>query len=99
MVPWNSASGGFAYIWQSKWLGIIAIKTERAQIHFLSDVLVAVASLDLKVPITQGWELKQPRDDYDDDVKKTIAFMSKTTGLHVHHFSDVRSARLRRETY
>ena len=28
-----------------------AIKTERTQIHFLSDVLVAVASLDLKVPI------------------------------------------------
>ena len=27
----------------------IAIKTERTQIHFLSDVLVAVASLDLKV--------------------------------------------------
>ena len=51
MVPWNSASGGFAYNWQSKWVGIIAIKTERTQIHFLSDVLVAVASLDLKVPI------------------------------------------------
>ena len=31
-------------------VGIIAIKTERTQIHFLSDVLVAVASLDLKVP-------------------------------------------------
>ena len=29
---------------------MIAIKTERTQIHFLSDVLVAVASLDLKVP-------------------------------------------------
>ena len=28
------------------------MKTERTQIHFLSDVLVAVASLDLKVPIT-----------------------------------------------
>ena len=28
----------------------LAIKTERTQIHFLSDVLVAVASLDLKVP-------------------------------------------------
>ena len=28
-----------------------AIKTERTQIHFLSDVLVAVALLDLKVPI------------------------------------------------
>ena len=51
MVTWHSASGGFAYIWQSKWVGIIAVKTERTQIHFLSDVLVAVASLDLKVPI------------------------------------------------
>ena len=30
---------------------IIAVKTERMQIHFLSDVLVANASLDLKVPI------------------------------------------------
>ena len=35
----------------TKWAEIIAIKTERTQIHFLSDVLVAVASLDLKVPI------------------------------------------------
>ena len=35
----------------SKWVEIIAIETERTQIHFLSDVLVAVASLDLKVPI------------------------------------------------
>ena len=51
MVPKNSTPGGFAYIWQSKWVGIIAIKTERTQIHFLSDVLIAVASLDLKVPI------------------------------------------------
>ena len=36
---------------QSKRVGIIAVKTERPQIHFLSDVLVAVASLDLKVSI------------------------------------------------
>ena len=50
----NSDSGKFAYIWQSKWVGIIAIKTERTQIPFLCDVLIAVASLDLKVPI---WEL------------------------------------------
>ena len=50
MVSRNSIPGGFAYIWQSKWLGIIAIKTESTQINFLSDVLVAVASLDLKVP-------------------------------------------------
>ena len=51
MVSRNSIPGGFAYIWQSKWLGIIAIKTESLQINFLSDVLVAVALLDLKVPI------------------------------------------------
>ena len=49
MVPRNSTPGGFTYIWQSKRVGIIAIKTERTQIHFLSDVLVAVASLDRKV--------------------------------------------------
>ena len=42
-------SGGFAYIWQSKWAGIIAVKTKRTQIHLLSDVPVAVESLDLKV--------------------------------------------------
>ena len=47
--------GGFAYNWQSKWVGIIGIKTEKTQIHFLSDVLVAVASLDLKVPISSEW--------------------------------------------
>ena len=35
-------------------VGIIAIKTERTQIHFLSDVLVVVVSLDLKVPTNQG---------------------------------------------
>ena len=50
MDPWNSASGGFAYIRQSKWVGIIAIKNEGTEIHFLSDALVVVASLDLKVP-------------------------------------------------
>ena len=47
MVPWNSDSGGVSYIWQSKWVGIIAIKAEGTQIDFLSDILVAVASLDL----------------------------------------------------
>ena len=34
-------------------LGIIAIKNERTQIHFLSDVFIAVASLDLKAPNRQ----------------------------------------------
>ena len=50
VVPRNSTPRGFACIWQSKWVRIIAIKTERTQIHFLSDVLVEIASLDLKVP-------------------------------------------------
>ena len=51
MVSKNSFPGGFAYIWQNKWVGIIPIKTERTQIHFLSVVLVAIASLNLKVRI------------------------------------------------
>ena len=54
MVPRNSTLGGFANIWQSKWVGIIPIKTERTQIHFLSDILIAVASLDLKVANDKG---------------------------------------------
>ena len=49
MVPSNSTPG-WLHLTRSKSVGIIAIKTERTQIHFLSDVLVAVASLDLKVP-------------------------------------------------
>ena len=51
MVTWNSPTGGFAYIWQSRWVGIITIKTVRTQIHFLSNVLVAIALLDL-IPIS-----------------------------------------------
>ena len=47
----NSFPAGFNYIWQSKWIEIIAIKTGRTQIHFLSVVLVAVASLNLEVRI------------------------------------------------
>ena len=48
MKPLNSASGGFAKIEQIlKWVRRIAINTERTQIHFLSDVLVAIASLNI----------------------------------------------------
>ena len=64
MVPRNSTPVGSAYIWQSKWVGIIAIKTKRAQIDFLSDVLVAVASLDLKVLNVKDTELgKETREN------------------------------------
>ena len=51
MVPWNSAPGGFAYISQSKWVGIIAIKTRESKSFFLRDVLSALALLNLKVPV------------------------------------------------
>ena len=51
MVSKNSIPGEFAYISQNKWVGIIPIKTDRTQIHFLSVALVAVAWLNLKVPI------------------------------------------------
>ena len=51
MVLRNLTPGGFAYIWQSKWVGIIAIKTERTQIHFWSDVFAAFVSSYRKVPI------------------------------------------------
>ena len=54
MVPRNSTPGGYACIWLSKWVGTIPIKTERTQIHFLRDALIAVASLDRKVPILAG---------------------------------------------
>jgi len=46
MVLRNSTLGGFAYIWQSKWVGIIAIKTERTQIHIWSDVFAVVELWD-----------------------------------------------------
>ena len=54
LVPTNSTPGGFSKIWQSNWVAIIAIKTERTQIHFLSDILIAIASLDLKVANDKG---------------------------------------------
>ena len=49
MVLTNSTPAGFAYIWRSKWVGIIAIKTERTQIHFWSDV-----SLPSRRPIVKS---------------------------------------------
>ena len=43
MVLTNLAPEEFAFIWQSKRSGIIAIKIQRTRINFLSDVFVAVA--------------------------------------------------------
>ena len=39
----NLDLGGFAYILQSNWVGIITIKTERMQIDFLCNVLILLS--------------------------------------------------------
>ena len=70
-MPRNSTPGGFAYIWQSKRVGIIAIKTERTHIHFLSDVLIPVASLDLKVPILAR-KRDSPRHSTTDFIENVV---------------------------
>ena len=44
MILRNSAQKEFACIWQSKWVGVIAIEIKKKPhkiIHFLSDVFVA----------------------------------------------------------
>ena len=45
MVHRNSTLGGFNDIWQSYWLGVIAMKIERTRIHFFWDGFAAVANL------------------------------------------------------
>ena len=63
MVSRNSIPVRLAYIWQSKWLGIIAIKTESTQINFLRGRSRRRRRrvLDLKVPVLwRTWT-------YDDD--------------------------------
>ena len=41
----DSIPGEFLNIWESKWYGIIAMKTEKTRIHCKSDVFAAVAFL------------------------------------------------------
>ena len=88
MLSWNSASGGFAYNWQSKWVGIILIETERTQIHFLSDVLVAVASLDLKVPtlfLPHSWRRSRPGPFSVSVFSNCVAFWFLKSLVKRHH--------------
>ena len=82
ILPWNSASGGFPYIWQSKLVGIIAIKTERTQIDFLNDVPVAVASLDLKVPIESAQALFNLLEVFK-NLSGLVINSSKTEGMWI----------------
>ena len=42
---WEFNSGELAYIWQRKWVELIAMKTERTSIHFLSNVFAPAVIL------------------------------------------------------
>ena len=55
------------------------MKTERTQIHFLSDVLVAAGSLDL------NRDFKIQRRRRQRERQKTIGLISKTTISQVYH--------------
>ena len=52
MVPWKSASRRFAYICQSKWVGIIAIKTERREFKFSATFSLLWSRWILKVLVS-----------------------------------------------
>ena len=52
---------------------MIAIETERAQIHFWSHVHIAVALLNLKVPNDDGEDYDDDDDDDDDGYKQSKA--------------------------
>ena len=56
------------------------IKTERAQIHFLGDVLVAVASLDLKVP--NVYNLDRTRNSERKARKLQVESVTRLSNFH-----------------
>ena len=60
------------------------MKTERTQIHFLSDVLVAVASLVLKVPIASG-DLGAMYPVYTPLFLNVEVFHARKTHLYIFH--------------
>ena len=63
MVPRNSTPGRFAYIWQRKWVGIIAIKTKRAKINRFKRCSPCrrVVSLILKSLIIREFKMRRLR--------------------------------------
>ena len=75
MVPWNSTLRRFAYFWQSKWVEIIATKTEKTLIHILSDVVVAVALLHLKV---HNKKRPKPQNNFDKFSRRTPPRLTDT---------------------
>ena len=79
------------------------------QVRYLPSMFIRGNSKQLIIETSvfkyENWKLKQPPRRRQRQRQKTIGFMSKTTGLHVHHvffflvnFSLTSTARLRRET-
>ena len=56
----NSAPEEYAYIWQSKRVGIITIETEKMWIHFSCDVFVAVGCRGILTSLifTKAWSMQ-----------------------------------------
>ena len=52
---WNSTSGRFAHIWQSKWVGIIAIKTVGKKIRFQILQAGRYVASGLEKPLLAGY--------------------------------------------
>ena len=59
-VDRNSAPGEFACIWQSKWLGIITIETEKMWVHSSCDVFVVVSCRGIlnSLIFTKAWSMQ-----------------------------------------
>ena len=78
MVLRNSTLGGFGYIWQRKWVGIIAMKTERTQVQFWSDVFGAVASSGRKFPNYATVEVQHKGHPILTAIRRQVKVMSMT---------------------
>ena len=59
-VDRNSAPEEFACIWQSKWVGIITIETEKMWVHSSCDVFVAVGCRGIlnSLIFTKAWSMQ-----------------------------------------
>ena len=59
-VDRNSAPGEFACVWQSKWVGIITIETEKMWVHSSCDVFVVVSCRGIlnSLIFTKAWSMQ-----------------------------------------
>ena len=60
MFDRNSAPEEFACIWQSKWVGIITIETEKMWVHSSCEYFVVISSRDIQnsLRFTKAWSMQ-----------------------------------------